>query len=81
MDKARLGGLLICLVVVVAAAAFIWGLFYSLSTWKYAIGIPVGAGVMVVCALGFWIGWTMLSTKVELPPPAEEEEEEEVASE
>jgi len=43
--------------------------------WRWAIGIPVVLGVTLVMLLGIWIGWTMLSTKVELPPPTEEEEE------
>jgi hypothetical protein len=46
------------------------------SGWGFwAIAIPVALGFTLVMLLGIWIGWTMLSTKVELPPPTEEEEE------
>ena len=76
MDKARLGGLLICLVAVAVLALFYVGIAIGGGVWwRWAIGVPVAAGVSLVMLLGIWIGWTMLSTKVELPP----EEEEEVA--
>ena len=78
MDKARLGGLLICLVAVAVLALFYVGIVIGQGAWwRWAIGVPVAAGVSLVMLLGIWIGWTMLSTKVELPP--EEEEEGEVA--
>jgi len=72
MDKARLGGMLICIVAVALLVLFYVGL--SGSMWKWAVGIPVAAGVTVVMLLGLWIGWTMFSTKVELPPAEEDEE-------
>ena len=74
MDKARLGGLLICIVALVVLAAFYVGLLTA--GWGFwTIAIPVAIGFMLVMVLGLWIGWTMLSTKVELPPPTDEEEE------
>lgn len=73
MDKARIGGALICLGVIAVAALFIWGLavinWTGLGWGMLSIAVPVGIGVLGVLALGFWIGWTMASTKVELPPP------------
>lgn len=30
------------------------------------IALPVGAGVGVICALAFWVGWTMANTEAEL---------------
>ncbi len=74
MDKARLGGLLICIVAIAMLGLFYTGIAFP-GMWRWAIGIPVALGVTLVMLLGIWIGWTMLSTKVELPPPTEEEEE------
>lgn len=68
MDKARIGGVVICLLVLVVAGLFIWGL--TLPDWRFwTVAVPVAVGFLGVLALGFWIGWTMASTKVELPPP------------
>ena len=73
MDKARLGGFLICVVAVAVLVAFYVGLLTS--GWGFwTIAIPVAIGFTLVMVLGLWIGWTMLSTKVELPPAEEEEE-------
>ena len=73
MDKARLGGLLICIVAVAVLVLFYIGL--AMPRWGFwAVAIPVAVGVSLVMLLGMWIGWTMLSTKVELPPAEEEEE-------
>lgn len=74
MDKARLGGLLICIVAVAVLVLFYIGLLSS--GWGFwAIAVPVAIGFTLVMLLGLWIGWTMLSTKVELPPPVDEDEE------
>ncbi len=75
MDKARLGGLLICILAVAVLVLFYLGIVLGGQWWRWAIGVPVAAGVSLVMLLGIWIGWTMLSTKVELPPAEEEEEE------
>ncbi|MFC1978710.1 hypothetical protein ACFLVP_01865 [Chloroflexota bacterium] len=75
MDKARLGGALICIVAIVVLGLFYYGVALGDPWWKWAIGVPVAAGISLVMLLGIWIGWTMFSTKVELPPPADEEEE------
>lgn len=71
MDKARIGGAIICILVIVIAAAFVWGL--TLPAWRFwTVAIPVAIGFLAVLALVFWIGWTMTTTKVELPPPPED---------
>ena len=74
MDKARLGGMLICIVAIALLVLFYVGIAVGGVWWKWAIGVPVAAGVTLVMLLGIWIGWTMLSTKVELPPAEEEDE-------
>jgi hypothetical protein len=73
MDKARLGGMLICIVAVALLVLFYVGL--GTSGWGFwAVAIPVAIGVTLVMLLGIWIGWTMLSTKVELPPADDDDD-------
>ncbi|MFH1484973.1 MAG: hypothetical protein ABIH46_02785 [Chloroflexota bacterium] len=66
MDKSRLGGILICIITVVAAVLFIWGIVVR-NYW--ALAIPVIIGFLGVLSLGFWIGWTMVVTEVEPAMP------------
>ena len=71
MDKSKLGGGLICLISVAAAALFLWGILVG-NYW--ALAIPVLVGFLGVLALTFWIGWTIAVTEAEPPaPPAIEE--------
>lgn len=58
----RIQGFLLCLGVIVAAILFLWGVF-SKSYW--ALAIPVGIGFLWLLGLGFWIGWNILTIKVE----------------
>ena len=70
MQKSRVAGGLICLVMVLVGIAFIWGIVVK-SYW--AIAIPVIIGFLATLALGFWIGWTMAVTRIEPPPEAVDE--------
>ena len=70
MQKSRVVGGLICLIMVAAGLAFVWGIVVE-SYW--AIAIPVIIGFLGMLSLGFWIGWTMAVTKIEPPPEATEE--------
>ncbi|MCK4722607.1 MAG: hypothetical protein KAT75_04855, partial [Dehalococcoidia bacterium] len=69
MQKSRVVGGLICLIMVAAGLAFVWGIVVE-SYW--AIAIPVIIGFLGMLSLGFWIGWTMAVTKIEPPPEATE---------
>ncbi len=69
IDKSRMYGLLICLGTVVAALFFLYGLAQK-SYW--AIAFPVFIGFLTVLALGFWIGWTIVTVKTESPAPSVE---------
>lgn len=69
IDKSRMYGLLICLGTVVAALFFLYGLAQK-SYW--AIAFPVLIGFLTVLALGFWIGWTIVTVKTESPAPSVE---------
>ncbi|MGB2854567.1 MAG: hypothetical protein WBC55_08985 [Dehalococcoidia bacterium] len=70
MQKSRVVGGLICLIMAVAGLAFVWGIVVE-SYW--AVAIPVIIGFLGMLSLGFWIGWTMAVTKIEPPPEATEE--------
>jgi len=70
MQKSRVVGGLICLIMVAAGLAFVWGIVVE-SYW--AVAIPVIIGFLGMLSLGFWIGWTMAVTKIEPPPEATEE--------
>jgi hypothetical protein len=63
-DKSRAYGLLICIGTVVAAIFFIWGVMNQ-SYW--AIAIPVIIGFLTVLGLAFWIGWTIVTIKSDIP--------------
>ena len=64
-----LGGLL-CAAIVIAALIFLWGIS-ARSYW--ALAIPVMVGFLGILAMGFWIGWTILTIKTAAPaaePPS-----------
>lgn len=62
----RIQGLLICAGTVLAAVLFLIGLVMK-SYW--ALAIPVAIGFLWLLGLAFWIGWTLLTIRVE--PPGE----------
>ena len=57
----RLQGLVICLAAVAAAVLFLVGIFLK-SYW--ALAVPVAVGLLWLLGLAFWIGWTLLTIKV-----------------
>ena len=63
----RAWGALLCALIVVVAVFFLWGV--SLQSY-WALAIPVTIGFLGILALGFWIGWTILTIKTS-PPAAE----------
>ena len=63
-DKSRAYGLLICIGTVVAAIFFIWGIMNQ-SYW--AVAIPVIIGFLTLLGLAFWIGWTIVTIKSDVP--------------
>jgi len=71
MDKNRLYGLLICIGILLMGILFIVGVF--LKSYA-ALAIPVTMFTLGVLGLGFWIGWTIFSIKVEPPAPEEKAE-------
>ena len=73
MQKSRVVGGLICLIMVAAGIAYIWGIVAQRDLIMWAILIPVTIGFLGMLTLGFWIGWTMAVTKIEPPPEATEE--------
>ena len=56
-----LGGRL-CLAVTLASALFLYGVAVR-SYW--ALALPVGAALLFVLGLVFWIGWTIATVRIE----------------
>jgi hypothetical protein len=67
VDASRFWGGALCVAIVFVAMIFLWGIS-ARSYW--ALAIPVMAGFLGVLAMGFWIGWTILTIKT-APPPAD----------
>jgi cytoskeletal protein RodZ len=67
VDSSRFWGGLLCAAIVIVAVIFLWGISAQ-SYW--ALAIPVMVGFLGVLAMGFWIGWTILTIKT-APPVAE----------
>ncbi len=77
-DTSRFWGGFLCVAILVVAVIFLWGVSVQ-SYW--ALAIPVLIGFLGILALGFWIGWTILTIKTTPPaaesnplPPAEKKE-------
>ena len=65
-DTSRVWGGLFCAAMVILAVIFLWGISAQ-SYW--ALAIPVMIGFLGVLAMGFWIGWTILTIKTTPPAP------------
>jgi hypothetical protein len=65
-DTSRVWGGLLCVAIVIVALVFLWGI--SLQSY-WALALPVMAGFLGVLAMGFWIGWTILTIKTAPPAP------------
>ena len=65
-DTSRFWGGLLCAAIVAVAVIFLWGISAQ-SYW--ALAIPVMVGFLGVLAMGFWIGWTILTIKTAPPSP------------
>jgi hypothetical protein len=68
-DYSRVYGGLICLGMVLVGLIFIIGVL-SQSYW--AVAMPVALGFLIILGLGFWVGWTIMTIRVESPPPNSE---------
>jgi len=66
-DTSRVWGAFLCAAIIVVAIFFLWGISFQ-NYW--ALAIPVSIGFLGILALGFWIGWTILTIKT-TPPAAE----------
>ncbi len=71
-DRSSALGGVVCLAAALGAALFLYGLSIE-SSW--ALALPVAALVLFVLGLVFWIGWTILTVRVDAegapldPPP------------
>lgn len=88
MSTSKAIGALLLVVTVVIAVLHVCigylGIFFDAPRPSLAFALPVTAGVLAICALGFWLGWIMVTTKEPAPAPAPsvpESSEEEVEEE
>ena len=65
-DTSRFWGGVLCVGIIIVAILFLWGISHH-SYW--ALAIPVAVGFLGILALGFWIGWTILTIKTAPPTP------------
>lgn len=66
MDRAKIGGIALCFLALLATVVILWGLV--LQEW-WAVAVPVAVLVVVSMTLLFWVGWTLFATEVGPPPP------------
>ncbi len=72
MGASRALGVLLCIACVAVAVAHIYYGYWIGPLPHLAFALPLTIGLLVVCALGFWLGWIMASTKEAAPvAPAE----------
>lgn len=64
-DKSRMQGGLICIAVLLIGLILFAGM---LKGAYWALAIPVGILVFFVLGLAFWVGWTILTIRVEPEP-------------
>jgi hypothetical protein len=69
-DSSRVQGGIICGIVALLALLFLGGLLRE-SYW--ALAVPVAVLTFFVLGLAFWVGWTILTIRVEPEPPPESE--------
>ncbi len=72
MERSQMMGAAIMAVAAVQMLAFVFGV---LRRSYLAIALPISAGLAVVSALAFWVGWTMMTTEPDLPELDFEEEQ------
>ena len=66
MNSSRFFGALLCVGIVLVAVLFLMGIFQN-NYW--ALAIPVMLGFLSILSLGFWIGWTIMTIKIDIPAP------------
>jgi NADH:ubiquinone oxidoreductase subunit H len=70
MERSRAVGALIM------AGAALQMLFFLIGAARrsyMAVALPVMGGLSIICALAFWVGWTMMTAEPELEELEEEE--------
>jgi hypothetical protein len=65
-NYSRLYGGLICFGILLIGLVFVAGILYQ-SYW--AVAIPVALGFLTILGLGFWVGWTIMTIRIESPTP------------
>ncbi len=78
LGASRILGALLCIATVVVIVLHIYYGYFSGPVIDMSFALPVTVGLLVVCGLGFWLGWIMATTREvsPSPPPAKLEEKE-----
>jgi hypothetical protein len=77
LSKSRALGALLCIAAVAVIILHIYyGYLEGPRTIELAFALPVTVGLLVVCGLGFWLGWIMATTKEVAPSPEPVKEKE-----
>ena len=66
MNSSRIYGAILCGGIILASILFLIGVFQK-NYW--AVAIPVTLGFLGILGLGFWVGWTILTIKIDVPAP------------
>ena len=66
MNSSRIYGGLLCGGIILVFIFFLAGVFQQ-NYW--ALAIPVMLGFLGVLGLGFWVGWTILTIRIDAPAP------------
>jgi hypothetical protein len=70
-NSSRFYGALLCGGISLVIIVFLIGIFQK-NYW--ALAIPVMLGFLSVMSLGFWVGWTILTIKIDVPTAEETQE-------
>jgi hypothetical protein len=87
LGKSRILGALLCIATIVVIILHVYYGYFTGAAVNMGLSfaLPVTIGLMVVCGLGFWLGWIMATTREVSPSPApaksEEKESEQSAPE
>ena len=78
LGKSRALGALLCVATVVVIILHIYYGYFTGAAVNMGLSfaLPVTVGLIVVCGLGFWLGWIMATTREVSPSPAPAKSEE-----
>lgn len=70
MNTSKLLGALLLIGTIIVAVLHIYFGYFKGPHPHLAFALPVTALILAICALGFWLGWIMVTTKEPTPTPS-----------